>query len=101
MRVLVTARPKFFVPPDQFSALIQAFADWRERYRSHMEAFEFFACSAGGFALFNVPDEAALNQITIEYPFSPFADIESLPILDGDTALQQWQAAAQAMSGGS
>ena len=65
-----------------------------------MEAFEFFAGGGGGFGVFNVPDEATLNQIFIEYPFSPFSTIEFRPVLDGDTALRQWQAAVQAMTGG-
>ncbi len=100
MRVLVLARPKHFVPPEQLSTLIQAFADWRERYRSQMEGFEFFAGGGGGFAVLNVSDEATLHQIVLEYPFNVFNDLEARPILDGDTALRQWQDALQSMAGG-
>ena len=33
--------------------------------------------------IITAPDEAALNQMFIEYPFSPFSDIEHRPILGG------------------
>jgi len=99
MRIVVISRPKFPVPPDQFPALLQAFGAWRERYRSMMESFEFFVGGGGGFGVANVPDEATLNQMMIEYPFTVFNDNEVRPVLDGDKALAQWQAAMQAMAG--
>jgi hypothetical protein len=37
MRILVISRPKFPIPPEQLPALFQAFAAWRERYRSVSE----------------------------------------------------------------
>lgn len=101
MRVMALVRPRHFIPPDQFPTLMHGFVEWRERYRDRMEVFEFFAGAGGGFGIFNMPDEATLHQAFIEYPFSPFSEIEFRPILDGDTALQQWQAALQAMGGGS
>jgi hypothetical protein len=101
MRVLVLVRPLHFIPPEHLPGMIQGFVAWREHYREQMEVFEFFAGGGGGFGVFNVPDEATLHQAFIEYPFSPFSDIEFRPILDGDTALQQWQAAIRAMGGGS
>jgi muconolactone delta-isomerase len=100
VRVLVVSRPQFFVPPDQFPVLFDAFADWRERYRGSMESFEFFAGGGGGFGVINVPDEAALNQMMLEYPFLPFSDIEVRPLLDGDAALGQWRQAMQQMISG-
>ena len=101
MRALVLVRPRHFVPRDQLPNLIQGFVDWRARHRERMEVFKFFAGGGGGFAIVNVPDEATLQQMILEYPFAPFNEVEVRPILDGDTALQQWQAALQAMGGGS
>ena len=98
MRIVVISRPRFPVPPDQLPALIQGFAAWRERYRSISESFEFFAGGGGGFGVVNVPDEATLNQMMIEYPFGPSSELEIRPVLDGDKALAQWQAAMQAMA---
>lgn len=48
MRALVISRQKFQAPIEVFPAAMQAFADWRDRYRQHMESFSFF--SAGGEA---------------------------------------------------
>ncbi len=97
MRFLVIDRgPRFLVPPEQLPALLQAFADWRERYRSTTEVFEFFADGSGGFGIYNAPDEATLLQGLLDFPFRPFDDIEVRPILDGDKGLAQFQAFIQA-----
>ena len=99
MRVMALVKPRFFIAPELFPTLIQGFIDWRERYRSQMEVFEFFAGAGGGFGIINVADEAALNQMFIEFPFSPFSEIEFRPTLQGDAALRQWQQAVQTMKG--
>ena len=91
MRALVLVEPLFPVPPEQFPGLLGAFADWRERHRGSMESFEFFVGGGGGFGVVNVPDEAALNRMMVEYPFTPYSTIRVRPILDGDTALEQWR----------
>lgn len=100
MRILVIARPQFPIPPEQFPALMDGFAAWRERYRDKMEVFEFFAGGGGGFGIVSVRDEAELNQMMLEWPFTPFSDMELRPTLNGDVALQQWREALAAMGGG-
>jgi hypothetical protein len=91
MRVFVLVEPKFFVPPEMFPTLLDGFAAWRDAHRESMEVFEFFAGGGGGFGIFNVADEATLNRIVVQYPFTPFSEITTRPILDGDTALGQWR----------
>ena len=100
MKVLVTARPQFPVPPDQLGALTEGFVAWRERYRAKMESFYFFAGKDGGGGVLNVADEAELNQIMLEWPFAVFSDIAVEPVVDGDVGLTQLQGAVQAMAGG-
>ena len=100
MRMLVMANPQFPVPQEQFPALVQGFTAWREKYRSKMESFYFFAGSGGGFGVVNVASEAELNQLMLEWPFSFYSDVQCRPVLDGDVALQQWQALIQSMAGG-
>ncbi|MBI3979924.1 MAG: hypothetical protein HY331_17255 [Chloroflexi bacterium] len=95
MRIMVLAHPKFPIPPEQMPAIMQGFADWRARHRERMEAFEFFAGGGGGFGIVNVRDEATLNQMMLEWPLLPFSELEIRPVISGDTALQQWQQAAQ------
>lgn len=97
MRVAVIVRPKLPPPPEQLPRLVQSFADWREAYRDHMEVFEFFAGAGGGIAILNVPEEATLNQMMIEFPLFPFTHVRVTPLLDGDMALAQWQQAVRSM----
>ena len=91
MSVFVLVEPKFFIPPEMFPTLLDGFAAWRDAHRESMEAFEFFTGGGGGFGILNVPDEATLNRIMVQYPFTPFSEITIRSILDGDTALRQWR----------
>src|SRR3712207_9385843 len=100
LRVFVLVEPKFFVPPEMFPTLLDGFAAWRDANRENMEAFEFFAGGGGGFGILNVPDEATLNRIMVQYPFTPFSEITIRSILDGDNALGQWRGTKSEMKGG-
>ncbi len=100
MRVLLLAENQHPVPPEALPMLMPGFAEWRARYRDHMEAFFFLAGVAGGGGIVNVPDEATLNRMMLEWPLSPFSRVEVRPIVDGDVALQQWQEALKAMGAG-
>ncbi len=90
MRVVVLVEPGAVPPPpDQLPALLQAFADWRERWRDKMELFAFWAGRQGGLGVLNVADERELSQMMFEYPLNPFSSIDARPIVDGDEALQR------------
>ena len=101
MRAIVITRPQSPPPLDLLPALFEGFADWRERYRDRMESFNFFAGGGGGFGVVNVADEATLNQMMVENPLLPFSEVEVHPLVDGDTALNQWRQALQRMGGAS
>jgi hypothetical protein len=92
MRVLVISRPKFPPPQEMMAPLLEAFAAWRERHRPIMESFEFFISGGGGCGVINAPDDEALAQLMMEYPFAPFSDVELHPIMDGDWALAKLRA---------
>lgn len=100
MRALIISRPKFLVPREEFPGLLEAFAAWRERYKSMMEKFEFFVSGTGGGGIVNVPDEQTLACMLMEYPFGPYSDTEVHPIVDGDTALGMWREMLSQMTGG-
>ena len=100
MRVLVLVRPQFPTPPEQMATLIPAMVQWRERSRPYMESFDFFAGSQGGCGILNVPDEATLNQVMLEFPFALSSTVEVHPLLDGDVALGQYQQLLQTMAAG-
>jgi hypothetical protein len=57
-----------------------------------MESFEFFTAGGCGCGIVNVPDDATLARMFMEYPFGPFSDTELHPIIDGDTALADFRA---------
>ena len=90
MRALVVARNRHPVPPDMLPAIADGFRAWRDQYKSKMEAFHFFVTSNGGFGIANVADESELYQMLLDWPLTPFSDIEVDLIVDGDVALQQW-----------
>ena len=80
---------------------MERFAEWREQYRDHLQSFEFFAGSPGGFMVINVADEVILNRLMAEYPLVAYVDIDVRPIIDGDTALAQWWQVMRQMLGDS
>ena len=98
MRVLVVAKPRGIVPPDQIPGLIDVALQWYERYQDRFEAFGTFP-AGGGFAAVDVADEAALHRLILEMPFSPFSDVTVTPYVAGDTGFRQAQEAFAAMAG--
>jgi hypothetical protein len=38
-----------------------------------------------------VADEVEFHRMIMEWPFTPFSEIESHPLIEMDTALTQWQ----------
>jgi hypothetical protein len=101
MRFIAIARSISPLPPEQLLSMMERFAEWREQYRGHLQSFEFFAGSPGGFMVIDVPDEIVLNRLMAEYPFVGYVDIEVRPIIDGDTALAQWWQVMRQMLGDS
>ena len=97
MRVLVVAKPRFPIPPEQLPAMVQGALHWRERHRDSMDAFGTFV-GGGGFAIFDVADEETLHRIMIEMPFTPFSELDVRPFLEGDRGLRQWQQLAEGVS---
>ncbi len=98
MRVAVLVEPGAVPPPpDQLPMLLEAFAQWRERWQERMELFEFWAGRQGGFAVLNVADESELSQMMFEFPLNPFTTIDARPIVDGDDALQRLTQTVQEM----
>jgi hypothetical protein len=47
---------------------------------------EFFVIG-GGLVLADIDDSAELNQIVAENPFTPFMDVEIMPVVEPATAM--------------
>jgi hypothetical protein len=87
VRFLVLDRgAKFPLAPEHLGPMLDAFAEWRERYRGKMESFEWFL-NGGGFGVVDVADERELHAMILELPFAFTDTIEVHPVIDGDTAL--------------
>jgi hypothetical protein len=98
MRALVVARQKMPPPAEMMPGLAQGFAAWREQYRDKWESFFFFATVTGGCGIANVANETELFQMILEWPLTPFSDIEVHPVVDGDEALGRWVEQIQALA---
>ena len=97
MRVSVHVTPRTPPPPEALPDMFQAFQAWRDRYRDQMETFQFFV-GGGGMGIINGSDEAELQRIITEFPFTPFSNMDVRVIVDGDVALRQWGEMLAAMA---
>jgi hypothetical protein len=97
MRVLVVGTPKFQVPPDQLPSIVDGAIAWHERYQDKFESFGLFP-GGGGFGVVKVDDEAELNQLILEMPFSWFSDVQIRPAVEAEVGWQQLQQAVQSMA---
>jgi muconolactone delta-isomerase len=52
----------------------------------------------GGFGIIDASDEAELNQLILEMPFSWFSDVEVRPFVQAAEGLQQFKQAVDAMA---
>jgi hypothetical protein len=88
MRTLVIAEAGPVSPPPEATLMIlEAFKAWRDKWRSKMEMFEFFAGRGGGWGVLNTADEVELSQMMNEFPLAPFSVVQVHPTVNGDEAL--------------
>ena len=66
--------------------LMGALGQWVETYSKRFSTLEFFVIG-GGLVLADIGDSAELNQIVAENPFTPFMDVEIMPVVDPGTAM--------------
>jgi len=90
MRTLVIVEPgPVGPPPEVLPMVLDAMSAWRDRWRSKMEQFEFFAGRGGGWGVFNCADDTEFSQAMMEFPFAPFSVISVHPTVAGDDALER------------
>jgi hypothetical protein len=91
MRALIVATPAFPIPPQELPRIAEEALLWSERHKDELDQFGMFP-GGGGFGVADVADEAALSQLIMEMPFSPFSHHDVRPFVPGQTALHQLQA---------
>ena len=66
--------------------LMGALGQWVEQYSKRFSTLEFFVIG-GGLVLADIDDSAELNRIVAENPFTPFMDVEIMPVVEPGTAM--------------
>ena len=66
--------------------LMGALGEWVENHSKRFSTLEFFVIG-GGLVLADIDDSAELNRIVAENPFTPFMDVEIMPVVDPGTAM--------------
>lgn len=97
MRVAIIYRPRSAAPMEALPMLMGALGQWVETYSKRFSTLEFFAIG-GGLVLADIDDSTELNRIISENPFTPFMDVEILPVVEPSVAMQTFSDATAAFA---
>jgi hypothetical protein len=86
VRVAIIYRSRSAAPIEALPMLMGALGQWVETYSKRFLTLEFFVIG-GGLVLADIDDSAELNQIVAENPFTPFMDVEIMPVVEPATAM--------------
>jgi hypothetical protein len=100
MRFLVITKSKHLLPPEVSARLIDGIGPWRSKYAEKFEQIWGFAGIQGGGGIVNVNSLEELDAIMSEFPMQATSDIEIIPLVDLDSALQRAKQAAEAVTAG-
>jgi muconolactone delta-isomerase len=92
MRFAIVYRPKNPPPPDQLPGMLQAMAEWMQRYANRVEGVQFFV-GGGGYGTIETDDSEELARLIAEHPFTQYSEIEVRPLIDPQAALGILQSA--------
>lgn len=56
-------------------------------YRSSMSTTEFFV-GGGGFGVLDAADSSELHRMIAAHPFTPYSDVEIVPVVEPGEAMQ-------------
>lgn len=78
--------------------MMEALSQWVETYARRASTIEFFAMG-GGLVLADLDDSIELHRLVAHNPFTPFMDVEVIPIVEPTAAMQIWGEAAATLTG--
>jgi hypothetical protein len=78
--------------------LMEALGHWVETYSKRFSTLEFFV-AGGGLVLADIDDSAELNRIVAENPFTPFMEVEIMPVVEPRTAMAIYGEVVAALAG--
>lgn len=98
MRVAVIYRPKTAAPPETAAMLFGALGQWVETWTPRVDTLQFFV-DGGGFVVGDFADATSMQQMVATNPFTPWMDVEVLPVVDPATALTTYREVLEALAG--
>jgi hypothetical protein len=98
VRVAIIYRPRSAAPFDELPMMMGALGQWVETYSTRVSTMEFFAIG-GGLVLADLADSAELHRLVADNPFTPFMDVEIMPIVEPATAMETWAQFASNLAG--
>ena len=92
MKLAVIYRPRT-TPPLDAPMMIERLEQWLAANRDKFEFVYMFA-GGGGFGVGDFQNEAEVQKLTAEHPFTAFSDVEIRIVTDPDTAVANLKGAA-------
>jgi hypothetical protein len=89
VRVAIIFRPRAAAPVEMIPMLMGALGQWVESNSKHFSTLEFFV-AGGGLALADIHDSAELQRIVAENPFTPYMDVEIMPVVEPSVAMSTY-----------
>jgi Domain of unknown function (DUF3303) len=89
MRVAIIYRPRNAAPLEAVPMLMGGLRQWVDTYSKRFTVLEFFAIG-GGLVLADIDDSTELHTIVAENPFTPFMDVEIMPVVEPGAAMETW-----------
>lgn len=92
MKLAIIYRPRNAPPMEAMAGMFEGVSQWVQKYEGRIDPLYFFV-SGGGFGVADVDDEAELQKMLAEHPFTTYADVEVRPVVDAKTAIRNLQEA--------
>lgn len=97
MRLAIIYRPKATAPMEVALMLMGGLGQWAETYAERFSTFEFFV-DGGGLVLGDFDDNAELQQILAENPFTPYSDVQIRPVIEPGVAMATYSRTLAALA---
>ena len=83
VRVAIIYRPRNPAPIEAVPMLMGALGEWVETHSKRATTLEFFVIG-GGLVIADFDDAADVHRIVAENPFTPYMDVEIMPVARAD-----------------
>jgi hypothetical protein len=77
--------------------LMGALGEWVETHSKQFTTLEFFVIG-GGLVIADLDDSAEVHRIVAENPFTPYMDVEIMPVLEASAAMATYGEIAESFA---